>query len=255
MLDLDADVLRDFHREVITWAGSLTAARPLIVDVGAGTGTGSLALARHLPDAAVTAVDVDPAMLDHVRDRAAALGLADRIRTVEADLDRPWPDLGAADLVWAAASMHHMADPAHALAQALAALRPGGVMVITELESFPRFLPDGPGADLEARCHAETGRIRVEAGMHMDEDWAKRLAEAGFEGVAERRFDIALTGPLPPAAGRYAEVSLQRMRHGLADRLSEDDLAALAALADSVRDRDDLIVRTVRTVWAARRPA
>ncbi|GII59230.1 hypothetical protein Pth03_76190 [Planotetraspora thailandica] len=37
------------------------------------------------------------------------LGVADRIRTIQADLDQTWPALGPADLVWASASLHHMA--------------------------------------------------------------------------------------------------------------------------------------------------
>ena len=67
-------------------------------------------------------------MLEHLRERVAALGLADRIRAVRADLDQPWPELGPADVVWASASMHHMADPADAVRQAFAMLRPGGLL-------------------------------------------------------------------------------------------------------------------------------
>ena len=78
-------------------------------------------------------------MLAHLRGRADAAGLGDRIRTVEADLDQPWPDLGPVEVIWAAASMHHMADPASAVASAFGALRPGGLLVIAELDSFPRF--------------------------------------------------------------------------------------------------------------------
>nr|MDT0656927.1 class I SAM-dependent methyltransferase [Micromonospora sp. DSM 115978] len=254
MLDLDAEVLHDFHGEVITWVGSLVPDRPRIIDVGAGSGTGTLSLARHLPAAEVIAVDVSEPMLDHLRHRAHALGVADRIHTVEADLDQTWPDLGPADLVWASASLHHLADPGQALARALAALRPGGVLMVTELDSFPRFLPDGPDAGLEDRCHAAMARIRDEAGLHMHEDWGVRLTQAGFTVEAERRFDIDLRPPLPAAAGRYAQVCLERMRHGLDGRLDPDDVTALDALVAGLPGRDDLTVRATRTVWLARRP-
>ncbi|MGA5299935.1 class I SAM-dependent methyltransferase [Nucisporomicrobium flavum] len=254
MLDLDAEVLQEYHRDVITWAGSLVPARPRIIDLGAGTGTGSLALARHLPDAEVTAVDVDDEMLEHLRHRADELGLGDRVRTVQADLDQPWPDLGPADLVWASASLHHMADPGNALAQALATLRPGGVMLATELDSFPLFLTGTADAGLEERAHAALAALRDEAGLHMHEDWGDRLAKAGFAVEEERRADIDLRPPLPPAAGRYAQVSLGRMAPRLEGRLDPADLAALEALAAGVADRDDLTVRTTRTVWLGRRP-
>jgi hypothetical protein len=74
--------------------------------------------------------------------------------------------------------------------------------------------------------------------------------------VAERTFAIELTSPLPASAGRYAQASLRRMRSGLDGRLSPDDLALLDALIDgpqSVLTRDDLAVRTTRTVWVAGR--
>jgi SAM-dependent methyltransferase len=253
MLDLDAEVLHDYHREVIGWAGSLAGDRPRVVDLGAGTGTGTLALARHLPGARLTAVDMDPEMLDHLRRRAADEGLGEHVRTVKADLDGDWPaGLGPSDLVWASASMHHLADPARTMAQVRATLRPGGIFMITELDSIPRFLTDPAGVALEDRGHAEMARIRHEHGMHMGEDWGARLAAAGFTVEAQRRFDIDLRAPLPAGAVRYAQAALQRMRHGLADRLSPDDRAALDMYVATAPDRDDLAIRTTRTVWVGR---
>jgi len=250
MLDLDAEVLHEFHREVISWAGSLVPAKARIVDLGAGSGTGSLALARHLPDAEIIAVDVDEEMLAHLRHRA---GGNDHIRTVQADLDGDWPELGPADLVWASASMHHLADPARTLGQVREVLRPGGVFMITELEGFPRFLTDPAGAALEERCQAELARLRLEAGLHMGEDWGARLKVAGFELVGERQFVIELTAPLPPKSVRYAQVTLERTAQRLADRLSADDLTALDAIVAGLPHRDDLVVRATRDVWVGRR--
>lgn len=255
MLDLDADVLRDFHQEVITTAGSLVPARARVVDLGAGSGTGTLALARHLPDAEVTAVDVDEDMLGHLQRQAADAGLGERVHTVRADLDGDWPDLGPADLVWASASMHHFADPGRTLGQVHGVLRPGGVVTIVEQNSFPRFLGDDLAASaLEDRCHAVMAGLRQAHGMHMGEDWGSRLKSAGFEVAAERRFDIELRAPLPANAGRYAQLCLGRMRHGLAEHLRADDLAALDELTATVADRADLTVRATRMLWVGRRP-
>ncbi|GAA2657637.1 class I SAM-dependent methyltransferase [Paractinoplanes durhamensis] len=253
MLDLDAEVLHDYHRDLIAWAGREAADHPRIVDLGAGSGTGSLSLARELPDAQVTAVDVSPEMLAHLRSRAEAAGLSDRIRTVEADLDQPWPDLGPADVIWASASMHHMADPGRALASAFGALQPGGLLVIAELESFPRFLAGTPDEEVELRGHDAAAKRRHEAGLHMHENWGDRIAQAGFTEVTERHFDIDLRPPLPAAATRYAKVTLHRMAHGLADRLSPTDLADLEKVITTLPTRADLSIRTERTVWLARR--
>jgi SAM-dependent methyltransferase len=253
MLDLDAEVLHEYFRDLIGWVAREAPDRPVIVDLGAGSGTGSLALARELPDATVTAVDVSPEMLAHLRSRADAAGLGDRIRTVEADLDQPWPDLGPTDVIWAASSMHHMADPATALASAFGALRPGGLLVIAELDSFPRFLAGTPDEGVELRGHAESAKRRHEAGMHMHENWGDRMDHAGFTSVTGRHFDIDLRSPLPAAGTRYAEVTLRRMRDGLEGRLSPSDLSALEKIVAGLVGRDDLGVRTERTVWLARR--
>jgi SAM-dependent methyltransferase len=260
LLDLDAEVLSEYHGEVTGWVTAQLTGRARVIDLGAGTGTGTLALARQLPDAEVIALDVSEEMLEHLRDKARAAGLAGRIRTVQADLDQAWPaDLASADLVWAANSLHHMGDPAQAAGQIYRVLRPGGLLAVTELESFPRFLTDPAGAALEDRVHSAMARGRDEAGMHMHEDWPARFAEAGLAVEAERRFEIALR-PAPgstaaAAVARYATVTLGRARHGLEDKLSAGDVAELDDLVPALSCRDDLTVRTTRTVWLARRPA
>jgi ubiquinone/menaquinone biosynthesis C-methylase UbiE len=255
ILDLDAEVLHEFHHEVIGWVAAQVPAHARIIDVGAGSGTATLALAGQLPDAETIALDVDAEMLDRIQHKARAAGLADRVRTIQADLDQPWPVLDAADLVWAAKSLHHMADPAAAVARIFTVLRPGGLLAVTELESFPRFLADPAGAALEERLHAALAQARDDAGMHMHEDWPARLTEAGFVVEAQRRFDVALRPPLPARTPRYALLSLCQARDGVAGRISAEDLAELEALAATIPSRDDLTVRASRMVWLARRPA
>src|ERR1700728_2849690 len=99
LLDLDAEVLSEYHHEVAEWVTANLTERTRVIDVGAGTGTGTLVLARQLPDAEVIALDVDEEMLQHIQDKARAAGLADRIRTVQGDLHQGWPDwLNAAGL-------------------------------------------------------------------------------------------------------------------------------------------------------------
>jgi hypothetical protein len=152
-----------------------------------------------------------------------------------------------------------MGDPARAVAQIYQMLRPGGLLAVTELESFPRFLADPAGAALEERIHTAMARSRDEAGMHMHEDWPARFAGAGFVVESERRFVIALQpppgSPMAASVARYAMATLCRARHALEDKLSAGDIAELDALAPGLSARDDLTVRTSRTVWLARKPA
>jgi SAM-dependent methyltransferase len=262
LLDLNAEVLHAYLSDVLGWIDELAGDPPprRILDLGSGTGTGALALARRYERAEVTALDVSALMLARIRDKAGALGVADRVHAVQADLDAAWPALDPVDLVWAANSLHHMADPDRVLSDVFATIRPGGLLALAEMDSLPRFLTDDAGRGLEERCHAALADERAHEMPHLGADWGPRLTKAGFAVERERRIDIDLAPPLPAATGRFAQASLRRLRSGLGDRLSAGDLAALDLLVDDDRPdgvlrRDDLTVRTARSVWMARRPA
>jgi SAM-dependent methyltransferase len=261
ILDLDAEVLAE-HIASITARLPLRTAPRQIVDLGCGTGTGTFALLDRFPEAHVTAVDTSAGHLAHLRTKACARGLEQRVRTVRADLDDPvWPDLGAPDLVWASASMHHMADPDRALRAVRDVLAPGGLFAVVELAGHPRFLPeDAPGdrPGLEERVHAAADRLQAGHLPHRGADWGPMLTAAGFTVEDEHTVAVRIEGARDEAIGRYALGVLRRVRGAVADGLAPEDLGALDRLLDtdgphSVLRRDDLTVRTERTVWAARR--
>lgn len=260
LVDLDAEVLSAYLDDV-TGLIHAAAGGPVrrIVDLGSGTGTGALALLRRFAGAEVVAVDASATMLDRVRAKAVDRGLSDVIRTVLADLDQSWPALGPVDLVWAAASLHHLADPDRVVADVFGTIRPGGLFAVTELDSFPRFLSGDLGDGMEERCHAVLAEARARDLPHIGDDWGTRLRRAGFVVEQDRTFTIDLTPPLPAATGRYAHASLRRARTRLEGRISDADLATLDALLDedgpeSVLRRHDLRVRATRTFLLARRP-
>ncbi|NYI98326.1 SAM-dependent methyltransferase [Streptomonospora nanhaiensis] len=257
ILDLDAEVLAE-HIASIVSSLPLESEPRHIVDLGCGTGAGTFALLERFPGARVTAVDTAADHLRLVREKAGA-----RVRTVRADLDTaPWPDLGTPDLVWASASLHHLARPDRALADVRGLLAPGGLIAVVELGGFPRFLPadvpeDRPG--LEERAHAAVDRHHTEHLPHRGADWGPMLAAAGFTVEDTRTITVEIEDDGGGAVGRYAHAALRRLRGAAAPALGPEDLAALDELlaADSPRGvlrRGDLALRTERTVWAARRP-
>lgn len=261
ILDLDAEVLAEHTASITAWLPLKTAPHHL-VDLGCGTGTGTFALLDRFPDAHVTAVDASTEHLQRLRTKACALGVQDRVRTVQADLDETaWPDLGTPDLVWASASMHHMARPDRALRNVHDALAPGGLFAVVELAGHPRFLPENAPKDrpgLEERVHAAADRLQKEHMPGRGADWGPMLTDVGFTVEGERTIAVDIEGDRNEAIGRYALGVLQRIRGVIADRISSEDLTALDRLLDtngpgSVLRRDDLTVRTERTVWAARR--
>jgi SAM-dependent methyltransferase len=276
LLDLDALVFADLLAEAVDVAVSL-APEPTrtVVDLGAGTGTGTHALARAFPQAEVVAVDADDTMLERLRARLEGSGVEGRVRTVEADLDSGWPDLGTtgssasgggtaavggADVVWAAASLHHVADPARVLRDVRDALVPGGLLVVVEMTATSPVLPDDvahPGL----AAHLE--RALAQAGWNRYPDWSSYLTDAGLD-LVERREPAAVVPPGPDAT-RWAHATASRQREHLADHLDPDDLAALDAVlaatapADPADPAGEPAEHTVgarggRIVWAARRP-
>jgi release factor glutamine methyltransferase len=65
---------------------------PRIVDVGTGSGAIAVALARKLPQAHITAVDISGAALDVARENADRNVVSDRIRFLQGDLLAPVGD-------------------------------------------------------------------------------------------------------------------------------------------------------------------
>jgi SAM-dependent methyltransferase len=256
LLDLDAEVLDGYWTAALDWVRD--AAAPLapaqVVDLGAGTGTGALGLAPRFPGATVTAVDVSGAGLRRLEHKAAALGLGPQIRTVEADLDAGWPGLGLLDLTWASMSLHHLADPAGALSQVLAATRPGGLIAVAEFREPLRFLGAGLAPGFEDRAIARHGSTHAAQMPTLGSDWAPRLAEAGWQVTAERDFPIDLNPPSHPRSADYARAWFTRLSAGLGERLEPADQATLKALLDEDGLRPDgLHIRGIRTVTLARR--
>ncbi|MFD1814251.1 class I SAM-dependent methyltransferase [Rhodococcus gannanensis] len=253
VLDLDAEVLGSCLDDITDWvAGHASAPVRSVVDIGAGTGTGTVALARRFDGADLIAIDRWPTMIDRLRATAAAHGLDGRLRIVEADLDAAWPsDARGVDVAWASASLHEVADPDRLLRGVRDALTPDGVLAVVEMDSLPRFLPDAVGEGLESRCH----ETLTAQGWNSYPDWRGHLERAGFEVVDQRSFEVVR--PASEPVRRYARLNVERMRGALADRLGDGDLRVLDDLLtdghpDSLMRRDDLTARVGRTGWVAR---
>ena len=182
-LDVDADAYDVAIRRFIPYyddmlatgvelLASLVSRDAHVLDLGGGTGALSAAVLGELPEARVTILDVDTAMLGEARRRLARFG--DRVAFREASFLDPLPE---ADAVVASLALHHVHDLAaktelyrgihHALA-------PGGAFV-----NLDAAIADGPrlnalAFDRWAAGMAEHGIAEPEARRHFaawaDED-------------------------------------------------------------------------------------
>ena len=242
--------------DAISAAATALAGSPsTILDLGAGTGAGAIALAQRFPQAQIHSLDVSAELLESLSTAAAASGVADRVHGHQVDLDAEWPaELPTeVDLVWAAMSLHHLGDPARALQQAFTALRPGGVLALTELADAASLQPadlSSGDPDLAARLlGASLGH-----GHHGATDWSDALAAAGFAAIQQHEHTVTASGRSADGA-RYLAMRLQIHRDQLADDASSDDRASVdAAIGALDAGTSDLSFTAGRAVWVAARP-
>jgi len=110
-----------------------------VADIGAGTGYFTLRLARSATAPRVFAVDIEPAMVDHVRQRAAREGLSNVV-AVKAAADRT--NLPArVDRVLVVDTYHHIADRVAYFTALKAHMKPGAQLAIID---FRKDSPEGP---------------------------------------------------------------------------------------------------------------
>jgi SAM-dependent methyltransferase len=161
-----------------------------VVDLGAGTGRFALAAARRFTD--VTAVDVSPAMLDTLRERARDLPNLRCVRAGFLTYEHPGPP---ADAVHTRNALHQLPDfwKVLALDRIAAMLRPGGVLRLHDL--IYDFRPSDAGAVFErwfegAATDPSLGYTREDYAEHIRTEYSTfrwllepMLAAAGFEIV------------------------------------------------------------------------
>lgn len=98
-------------------------------DIGAGTGTFTKALRDLLRKGTVYAVDKNPHMLWNLRSSGSV-----SIEVVEADFTRSF-ELPPLDGVVMANALHYTQEPAEAVKQITANLKPGGAFILIEYET------------------------------------------------------------------------------------------------------------------------
>lgn len=113
-------------------------------DVGAGSGYHTVRLARAVgPSGRVLAVDLQPRMLELLRERVAEAGLRN-VETIEATASDPRLPDGACDLILLVDVYHELAWPEPMLAAFRRALAPAGRLALVEFRAEDRDVPIKP---------------------------------------------------------------------------------------------------------------
>jgi ubiquinone/menaquinone biosynthesis C-methylase UbiE len=189
-----------------------------VLDIACGPGTQTLDLARLLPDAWITAIDLHRPFIERARERARAAGVADRVTFETADMNNlSYPD-ASFDLLWCEGGIYLMG-----VLEALDAWRrllvPGGAVAFTDAvwlgDAAPQALEDWWTAE-----YAKIGSI---------DNCLDLVAAAGFS-VLEHFV-------LPETAWEAYYGPMQTRIDVLGERYRGDQ-AALSVLAESEREID-----------------
>jgi ubiquinone/menaquinone biosynthesis C-methylase UbiE len=110
-----------------------------VLEIGPGPGRLLIPAAqRVLPGGAAVGIDIQPRMIERLTARAKQAGVTN-LTAVLGDAARPHAPEGSFDLVFLCTALGEIPDRAAALAQAYRALKPGGVLSITEMAGDPHY--------------------------------------------------------------------------------------------------------------------
>ncbi|MEU2156279.1 class I SAM-dependent methyltransferase [Streptomyces sp. NPDC019396] len=268
VLESGAEMHRPLSARAAAWVSEQLPARDVrrVFDIGSGPGVLTCLLAEAFPEAEVVAVDATPQLLDRALARAARHGLGERVRVHVAEAPGGLDELGAADLIWAGNSVHHMGDQRAAIGVFAGRLRPGGLLAVLEGGLPARHLPRDIGIGrpgLEARIDAassswfEEMRAALPGYKAEVEHWPALLAASGLTDARSRSFLLDIPAPLTAAQREQLASAFSWLRSVVEGRLDGDDLAVLDRLLDPADEqgfmhRPDPFLLAARTVHTAR---
>jgi len=153
-----------------------------VLDLGCGSGEVTRELARRVgPRGRVIGLDMDERVLDHAR-----------LASPDVDLPVEWrlgrveelAETGAYDVIYGRFVLSHLADPADALRRMRAAARPGGLIVVEDIDitAHAHWPPSGAFRRY-IELYAATARARG-ANSSIGPSLAALLVEAGLEEVS-----------------------------------------------------------------------
>lgn len=126
---------RLWRRRAVDAVAAATPAR--VLDIATGTGDVAIALARRLPEARITGVDLSEGMIAVGRRKVAAAGLEGRVELLQGDsmaLELPDASVDAITVAYGVRNFEHLLQ---GYREMMRVLRPGGLLCVLEL-STPR---------------------------------------------------------------------------------------------------------------------
>jgi ubiquinone/menaquinone biosynthesis C-methylase UbiE len=110
-----------------------------VLEIGPGPGRLLIPAAKGvLPGGEAVGIDIQKGMIDRLKARAEQAGVTN-LKAILGDAARPHVEEGSFDLVFLCTALGEIPDRPAALAQCYRALKPGGVLSVTEIFGDPHY--------------------------------------------------------------------------------------------------------------------
>ena len=224
-----------------------------VIDVGCGGGHVSFALAERVGlQGQVIGIDFDEEKIALAQADAKSMGISN-VRFLAADVTTPWAVVPA-DFIYARFILTHLADPHALLRHAMTALKPGGAIMVEDIDMAGRFTsPESAAVDRSMALYMELSRRRG-GNPIIGRRLAFLLEDAGFRDV-----ETTLVQPFSREgdAKDMALLTFEAIADGLVTEgmASREEITRLAEELKAFNRRADTIVSMPRIfqAWGRKR--
>ena len=141
-----------------------------VADIGCGTGASTLVLAKSLPNAQITAVDLFPEFLNVLTQRVEAEGVSAEVKVMEGSMDALPFTKDSFDLIWSEGAIYNIGFK-RGIELWKPFLKTGGVLAVSEIT----WLHPNPPEEIRVHWEAEYPEISTAS------EKIKLLESAGYD--------------------------------------------------------------------------
>lgn len=206
-----------------------------VLEAGCGVGAQTIALAKHSPDASITAVDLSESSLAEARQRIEAAGATNVVFRHADLLDPPFDD-ASFDHLFVCFVLEHLSQPVEVLRALGRCLVPGGTITAIEGDhGSAYFSPRSDAADAAIGCLIELQR-RAGGDSLIGRELYPLLRRAGYSSVSVSPRMVYVDASRPAFVEGFTKKTFAAMIEGVREPALREGLIDPATFDRGVED-------------------